>query len=309
MDSVECGTRCKASAPGKIIRNGNFILTHNFEVIPDPDKVIHIPCSDSFSIIVQLRDFSSHRLWNGKKLIFDGGHPQKSVSIAYLGDEIRCQHRATYENVRFMLPRTSIKEFLYEEGMRTSAEPERIIGLEDPVTYHLAMALLPSFANSGERNELFVEQLMLALLTHVQVRFISVGEAQTSTGKGLAPWQLRRAKELIAGHLVDGVSVARLAEECGLSRSYFTKAFKRSTGFSPHEWLMHMRVDRAKEMMLCSDEVLSQISVACGFSDQPHFSRIFLRLTGVSPATWRRVKRQKGDSLRGLYPASTDTFE
>ncbi|HBO0783077.1 helix-turn-helix transcriptional regulator [Pseudomonas aeruginosa] len=132
-------------------------------------------------------------------------------------------------------------------------------------------------------------------MTHVQDRFAST-QVPVCTGKGLAPWQLRRAKELIAGHLAEGVSVARLAEECGLSRSYFTKAFKCSTGVSPHEWLMRMRVDRAKELMLGSDEPLSQIGVACGFSDQPHFSRIFLRLAGASPSTWRRVKRQRTDA-------------
>ncbi len=45
-----------------------------------------------------------------------------------------------------------------------------------------------------------------------------------------------------------------------------------------------------------TDEPLSQIGVACGFSDQPHFSRIFLRLAGASPSTWRRVKRQRTDA-------------
>lgn len=288
-------TKGDQSTPGNIIRGEGYALIRNSEATPDPHKVIHIPCADSFSVIVQLRDFDSHRLWNGNKLVYDGGHPRKSISIAYLGDEIKCQHRATYDNVRFMLPRASIKEFLYEEGQRASAEPERIIGVDDPVVYHLALALLPSFARAGERNELFIEQVMLALLTHVQDRFAST-PLPACTGNGLAPWQLRRAKELIAGHLAEGVSVARLAEECGLSRSYFTKAFKCSTGLSPHEWLMRMRVERAKELMLGSDEPLSQIGVACGFSDQPHFSRIFLRLAGASPSTWRRVKRQRTDA-------------
>lgn len=72
--------------------------------------------------------------------------------------------------------------------------------------------------------------------------------------------------------------MARLAEECGLSRSYFTKAFKCSTGVSPHEWLMRMRVDRAKELMLGSDEPLSQIGVACGFFRPAAF------LADLSPA-------------------------
>lgn len=207
-------TKGDQSTPGNIIRGEGYALIRNSEATPDPDKVIHIPCADSFSVIVQLRDFNSHRLWNGNKLVFDGGHPRKSISIAYLGDEIKCQHRTTYDNVRFMLPRASIKEFLYEEGQRASAEPERIIGVDDPVVYHLALALLPSFARAGERNELFIEQVMLALLTHVQDRFAST-QVPVCTGKGLAPWQLRRAKELIAGHLAEGVSVGAWPRSAG----------------------------------------------------------------------------------------------
>lgn len=175
-------TKGDQSTPGNIIRGEGYALIRNSEATPDPDKVIHIPCADSFSVIVQLRDFNSHRLWNGNKLVFDGGHPRKSISIAYLGDEIKCQHRTTYDNVRFMLPRASIKEFLYEEGQRASAEPERIIGVDDPVVYHLALALLPSFARAGERNELFIEQVMLALLTHVQDRFAST-QVPVCTGR------------------------------------------------------------------------------------------------------------------------------
>ena len=57
---------------------------------------------------------------------------------------------------------------------------------------------------------------------------------------------------------------------------------------------MRMRVDRAKELMLGSDEPLSQIGVACGFSDQPHFADLWL--AGASPSTWRRVKRQRTDA-------------
>ena len=135
---------------------------------------------------------------------------------------------------------------------------------------------------------------MLALLTHVQDRF-----ASTQVGlhrQGLAPWQLRRAKELIAGHLAEGVSVARLAEECGLSRSYFTKAFKvQHRCFAPRMADAHARrpgqgADAGQRRTAFADRRRLRLS------DQPHFSRIFLRLAGASPSTWRRVKRQRTDA-------------
>ncbi len=280
-----------------MVRSEEGVLIRSVESTPDPNRITCVPCSDSFSIIVQLRDFSSHRLWSGNKLVYDGGHAKGTMSLAYLGEEIRCQHRSSYDNVRFLLPHASIKNFLYEEGRRASSDTARIIGADDPTVYHLTMALLPSFSQRGAEvgDKLFIEQIMLALLMHIQGYF-SLSPARSHVGKGLALWQLQRAKEVIAGHLAEGVTVARLAEECGLSRGYFTKAFKRSTGFSPHEWLMHLRIDKAKELMLKTDEKLSQISVFCGFVDQSHFSRVFHRQTGVSPFAWRRNRRQ--DSIK-----------
>ncbi|MCO7593806.1 MULTISPECIES: helix-turn-helix domain-containing protein [Pseudomonas] len=80
-----------------------------------------------------------------------------------------------------------------------------------------------------------------------------------------------------------------------MSRSYFTRAFKRSTGLSPHEWLMKLRIDKAKTLMTQSHLPLSQIGLECGFADQSHLSRVFLKQVGVAPASWRRAQRHGND--------------
>ena len=289
-------TKGDQSTPGNIIRGEGYALIRNSEATPDPDKVIHIPCADSFSVIVQLRDFNSHRLWNGNKLVFDGGHPRKSISIAYLGDEIKCQHRTTYDNVRFMLPRASIKEFLYEEGQRASAEPERIIGVDDPVVYHLALALLPSFARAGERNELFIEQVMLALLTHVQ------GSLRFDPGPGLhrqGPGALAIAQGQGADRRASGRGRVGGAPGRGvraLAQLFHQGLQVQHRCFAPRMADAHARrpgqgADAGQRRTAFADRRRLRL-----FSDQPHFSRIFLRLAGASPSTWRRVKRQRTDA-------------
>ncbi|MCY1418512.1 HTH-type transcriptional activator RhaR [compost metagenome] len=272
------------------LRSGNCSILRNREEHPDPGRVLDIPCADAFSVIVQLRDFASHKLWRGNRLSFEGGHRRESMSIAYMGDGLQCQHLAAYDNLRFTLPSSALDELLYEEGAGTSSGLERVTGAADPVAYHLARAMVPALGMPGKTNQLFIDQVMLALSTHLGAHYGSATLAQES-GKGLSSWQLRRAQELIASHLADGLSVARLAEECSLSRSYFTRAFKRSTGMSPHEWLLQMRVEKARELMLGSALCLSQIGLECGFADQSHFSRVFLRLTGMTPANWRRFRR------------------
>lgn len=105
---------------------------------------------------------------------------------------------------------------------------------------------------------------------------------------GLAPWQLRLALQRLLRNPCADLSIAELALLCGLSRSYFAKAFKISMGAPPHRWLVSQRVLRAREMLERTDESISLIALSCGFSDQSHLTRLFHAQTGYSPAAWRR---------------------
>ena len=122
-------------------------------------------------------------------------------------------------------------------------------------------------------------------------RDASMGSSQAmhrvSSG-GLAPWQLRRAKHLLLSDDPSQHAVSALATACGLSRSHFGRAFKASTGVSPHQWLLRHQVQRAAEMLARTNHSISAIAVNCGFSDQSHLSRAFHAMVGSSPADWRR---------------------
>jgi AraC-like DNA-binding protein len=90
--------------------------------------------------------------------------------------------------------------------------------------------------------------------------------------------------------LEEELSLKHIARECRLSASHFVRAFTRSTGISPHRWLMQRRVDVAKCLMLSTDTSLVEISLKCGFSDQSHFTRVFAEATGETPGRWRQIQ-------------------
>ncbi|VWC35181.1 AraC family transcriptional regulator [Burkholderia seminalis] len=87
-----------------------------------------------------------------------------------------------------------------------------------------------------------------------------------------------------------GVSIEEVAAECELSRGYFIRAFSRTTGRTPHQWLLEQRVMRARDLIETSDMTLADIAMACGFSDQSHLSRVFVRIVGHPPGAWRRAR-------------------
>lgn len=266
-----------------------FTLTRVSHTHPDLNEIINIPCEEAFLVIIQLRDFTDHRLWRGRRLSYAGGYLKGCVSLPYLGDELRCQHRAAYDNLRFNIPRSTLDELQIETGGKPVSDFKYEQGTQDPVIYHLAQAMLPALQHPATANRLFIDHILLALCAHTTR---SYGQFRSGSEKGctrLSPAQERLAKELIASHLGDDLSVSRIAQECALSRSHFSRAFKQTTGVAPHTWLLQMRVERAKALLLATPLTgLSRIAQECGFADQPHFTRVFTRLIGVTPSVWRR---------------------
>jgi AraC family transcriptional regulator len=112
---------------------------------------------------------------------------------------------------------------------------------------------------------------------------------------GLAHWQARRVKELMSESLSQEIPLSRLATECGLSVRHFARAFRHSTGTSPHRWLLKHRVDHARELLNDRALSLTDIALSCGFAHQSHFTRVFIAMAGVSPGAWRRVNRISQD--------------
>jgi AraC family transcriptional regulator len=106
---------------------------------------------------------------------------------------------------------------------------------------------------------------------------------------GLAPWQVRRAKEVLSANLDGGVPLKEVARECRLSVSHFSRAFRRTMGVAPHRWLLARRIELAKEQLRNTELSLSDAALACGFADQSHLTRVFTRMVGVSPGAWRRA--------------------
>jgi AraC-like DNA-binding protein len=76
-----------------------------------------------------------------------------------------------------------------------------------------------------------------------------------------------------------------------LSASYFSRAFKVSFGETFSKYVARRRTERAQELMVMTDERLCEIALSCGFADQSHFTRVYQRQVGSSPASWRRQRR------------------
>ncbi len=110
-------------------------------------------------------------------------------------------------------------------------------------------------------------------------------------GKGLITWRLRRVREYIDWHLAHAITLMDLANAAGLSKMHFAAQFRRATGLRPHEFVLRRRVERSQELLLRSDLPLVQIALSSGFETQSHYSAVFKRMVGETPARWRALQR------------------
>jgi AraC family transcriptional regulator len=130
-----------------------------------------------------------------------------------------------------------------------------------------------------------VEQAMaVALVNGHAVRHRPV---QISRG-GLGPARLRRIRELIHARLEHELSLNEMAESVGLSTAHFARMFRKSTGQTPHQFVLRQRLERAKALLRAPDARVLDVAVACGFKTQQHFAQVFRDLWGVSPTEYRQ---------------------
>ncbi|WP_417706669.1 helix-turn-helix domain-containing protein [Pseudomonas sp.] len=105
---------------------------------------------------------------------------------------------------------------------------------------------------------------------------------------GLTRWQTRRLDQYIGDNLATAIRTCDLAAQLSLSSSHFSHVFKQTFGVTPLAYVARKRIEAAREMMLSTDQPLTQIAHAHGFCDQSHFTRTFRRETGLSPLIWRQ---------------------
>lgn len=250
---------------------------------------------EAFEVQTQLRDLHSHKLWRDSRLVFEGGHSARTLTINDLRPKWRVCYLSAFDRVSFHIPFLSVQDFAREAGRPEFNSLHCSGATQDTILNGLAQALLPALANPQRACQLFLEQIGLAILVHLTQTYGGLHFPADQKGT-LAAWQEERATEFLAAHVAGDFSLDILAGTCQLSRSYFSKAFKQSFGKTPYRWLLEYRVGRAKEL-LRSDMPISQVALECGFSDQSHLTRVFSMILGETPGQWRRALRSPITSM------------
>lgn len=136
--------------------------------------------------------------------------------------------------------------------------------------------------------QLYIESLANALIVNV-LRDYSVTKPKIAIDEGgLRDRSLFQAIEYIDHHLSQSIKLEDLANHLGISKFHFSRLFKKSTGRSPHQYVMQQRIELAKQLLAKADMSISNIALECGFNSQAHLGKYFRYYVGMTPKAYRQ---------------------
>ena len=214
-----------------------------------------------------------------------------SLSLIPAGASFMCRAETEFDLLVCALDSALLSSLDSELERRPEGELRLQVNFQDPAAQQL-MRLLSADANEGFITErLYTDYLSQALA----LRMLFLGtqpKAQTnhSGASALPKHVLRRIIERMRSFSSD-LSLQALANESGYSRVHFVRMFKAATGHSPHNYLLNLKLERARELLKNPATSLIDVALECGFSSHSHMSRIFHRIVGVTPSAYRRSLR------------------
>ncbi|EJJ25484.1 helix-turn-helix domain-containing protein [Rhizobium sp. CF142] len=180
---------------------------------------------------------------------------------------------------------------LYENLGLRDFDPDRLnddvfSAASDPTTLQVALSLAAAVEQTDCVDPLLMEHLGMALACSV-VRLLG---AKAPVGiRSITSEKLKRVTEYVEDYLYRAdLNVDELAGVAHMSHFHFSRAFKKAVGKPPHQFILDRRIEKARIYLADGKETLSEIAYAIGFSSQAHFSSVFRRMVGVTPANYRK---------------------
>ncbi|MBO3462689.1 AraC family transcriptional regulator [Aetokthonos hydrillicola Thurmond2011] len=201
-------------------------------------------------------------------------------------------HKASWESEgEFLL--LSLERDLFSRTLSESIDLQRFeiiphFASQAPLIHHIGLALKSELESGIKGGHIYIESLATTLCIHL-LRHYSTSFASISRhSQGLPQHKLRQATEYINENLEKDLTLNELSAVVGMSMYHFSRLFKQSTGFSPHQYVLNCRIEKAKRLLIRTEEAIDQICQQVGFQNQSHFTNVFRKLLGTTPNAYRK---------------------
>lgn len=263
---------------------GDFMPVDVAEVAAPLGKWI-LPAVNEVRLGLALSDYSAS--WHSPRGLLSRSVSAGTMAICEFNQPRRLEMRnpTSFAIVRL---RNEILEQALHGSRQPRVELQERDGLQDQTMRHLIEVLVYEKRQGFQSGAFFLDGIAAALASHL-IRYYSADAPVIANSiGGMAPSTLRRCIALMEARLEEELGLGELASEAGLSTSHFIRSFRESTGKTPYQFLLERRVKRAQTLMRNSRSSLAEVARSTGFADQHHLARVFRRITGITPSTYRR---------------------
>jgi AraC family transcriptional regulator len=216
----------------------------------------------------------------------------KSIAFATTVLDLRCPMemwvRGPFDYLHYYLSESLLDSVAYENEIATPSGLQEAFFVEDLVVAQLTRSILLQVRHGEPLDKLALDQIAMLMSAHVLQRYCRAIRAARLPRSGLQTWQRIQSEEMLRAQLDGNISIRELATACSLSPSHFARGFRTSFGTSVHQYLIRLRLEKAKVLLAGTNKKLSEIAPLSGFCDQAALSRAFSRVERETPSRWRR---------------------
>ena len=206
-----------------------------------------------------------------------------NLCITPAGQPVSARWDKPLDNLMMSLDAKFVSGVAAGNGFLPNVEFVEVYKKKDPLVPTIGMSLLESAAGEHPQGKLYSDSLIQTLTLHLLTNYTTAASVPAKHNGGLSGHNLRRVTEFIDSSLADDVSLGEIAAIAGLSPYHFSRAFRRSTGTSPQQYVTQRRVDLAKELLARPELPIVEISLRTGFKNQSHFTTLFRKYTNFNP--------------------------
>jgi AraC family transcriptional regulator len=200
-------------------------------------------------------------------------------------------HKSTWDSeAEFLI--LSIEKAMFARAAHDAVDLQQVEILPqftapDPLIQQIGLALKSELESDTMGSRIYIEALATTLCIHI-LKHYSVSRKIATPSEGLSRLKLSQVIEYINQNLEKDLTLSDIAATVEMSMYHFSRQFKQSTGFSPHQYVMNSRIEKAKKLLARTEEAIDQICQQVGFQSQSHFTNVFRKIIGTTPKAYRK---------------------
>lgn len=214
-----------------------------------------------------------------------------SMCMMPVGQTLYANWSKEYEYVTVDFSQNYLAQMALEMNISGRVEMKETVSKKDILIQHLGLAFLAEAEKKETSSRLYSESIAHTLMFHLIKNYSTADFQEKNLSGGLSGNKLRKVTDFINDNLESDLTLSEIAKVAGLSHFHFARAFRKTTGVTPQQYITNRRIEKAKELLAKSNLPIVEVGFQAGFKNQSHFTTLFRKFTSLTPKIWREVKQ------------------